>query len=46
MSEAINEYFDNMISDSIKELQQDRKQNQQNRPAMQLNKPTGKGLER
>lgn len=43
MSEAINEYFDNMISDSIKELQQDRKQN---RPAMQLNKPTGKGLER
>ncbi|MDU2095110.1 MAG: hypothetical protein E7E73_00195 [Negativicoccus succinicivorans] len=46
MSEAINEYFDNMISASVKELQQEQKQTQHDRPAVQLNKPTGKGLER
>lgn len=45
MSEAINEYFDNMISDSVKELQQEQTK-EQSRPAVQLNKPTGKGLER
>ena len=46
MSESINEYFDNMISASVEELQQEQKQTQHDRPAVQLNKPTGKGLER